>query len=115
MLLADNRGIQGVRRGGQGVDGGIQTELGDGTRKDGRGVEVRKRRGGSRVGQVVCGDVDSLNGGDGTRLGRGNALLEVAHLGSQRGLVTNGGRHTAQKCGNLGTSLREAENVIDEQ
>lgn len=76
---------------------------------------MRKRRGGSRVGQVVCGDVDSLNGGDGARLGRGDALLKVAHLGSQRGLVANGGRHTTQKGGNLGTGLGEAEDVIDEQ
>ncbi len=76
---------------------------------------MRKRRGRRRVGQVVCRDVDSLDGGNGTRLGRGNALLEVAHLGCQRGLVTDGGRHTAQQCGNLGTGLGEAENVIDEQ
>lgn len=33
----------------------------------------------------------------------------------QRGLVTNGGRHTAQQCGNLGTCLGEAEDVVDEQ
>ena len=33
----------------------------------------------------------------------------------QRGLVTNGGRHAAQQCGNLGTRLGEAEDVVDEQ
>ena len=56
-----------------------------------------------------------MNGGDGARLGRGDAFLEIAHLGSQRGLVANGGRHTTQKGGNLGTGLGEAEDVVDEQ
>ena len=37
------------------------------------------------------------------------------HLGGQRGLVTNGRGHTAQQCGHLGTGLREAEDIIDEQ
>ena len=45
----------------------------------------------------------------------GDALLQGAHLGGQRGLVTNGRGHTAQQCGHLGTGLREAEDVINEQ
>ena len=115
MLLAYDRRVESVGRGRQRVDSRIQAELSDGTRKNGRCIQVGERRCRSRVGQVVCGDVNSLDGGDGTGLGRGNALLEVAHLGCQRGLVTNGRRHTAQKCGNLGTCLREAEDVIDEE
>ncbi len=77
-----------------------------------RWVKVGGRR---RVGQVVGGDINGLNRGDGARLGGGDALLQVAHLGGQRGLVTNGGGHTAQQCGNLGAGLRETEDVVDEQ
>ena len=74
-----------------------------------------ERGGGSRVGQVVCGDVDGLDRGDGALGGGGDALLEVAHLGCQSGLVANSGGHAAQKCGNLRTSLGEAEDVVDEE
>ena len=70
---------------------------------------------GAGVGQVVGGHVHCLHRRDGTR-GRGrDALLQVAHLGGQRGLVTNSGRHTAEQCGHLGTGLREAEDVVHEQ
>lgn len=85
VLLADDRGIESVGGRRERVDGREQAERRNATRKNRSGVEVRKRRGRRRVGQVVCGDVDSLDGGNGARLGRGNALLEVAHLGSQRG------------------------------
>ena len=115
VLLANDRGIEGVGRRRERVDGREQAKRRNATRKDRGGIEVRERRGRRRVGQVVCRDVDGLDRGNGARLGRGDALLEVAHLGSQRGLVANGGRHTAQKGGNLGTGLGEAEDVIDEQ
>ena len=69
MLLADDGGIERGARGGQRVDGGVDTELGDGTGKNRRRVEVRERGGRSGVGQVVGGDVDGLNGGDGAFLG----------------------------------------------
>ena len=74
-------------------------------------------KGGGRggVGQVIGGNVDGLHRGDGALAGGGDALLQSAHLGGQRGLVTNGRGHTAQQCGHLGTGLREAEDVIDEQ
>ena len=48
-------------------------------------------------------------------LGGGDALLQVTHLGGQRGLVAYGGGHTAQQCGHLGTGLGEAEDVVHEQ
>ena len=44
-----------------------------------------------------------------------DALLQVAHLGGQRGLVAHSGRHTTEQCGHLGTGLREAEDVVHEQ
>ena len=45
----------------------------------------------------------------------GDALVQVAHLGSERGLEPTGGGHTAKKRRNLGARLREAEDVVDEQ
>ncbi len=45
----------------------------------------------------------------------GDTLLERAHLGGEGWLVTYGGRHTSEKCGDLGTCLRETEDVVDEE
>ncbi len=74
--------------------------------------ECRGRRG---VCQVIRRDIDCLYGSDGTLLGGSDPLLQGAHFRSQCGLVTNGGRHTAQQRGNLGTRLGETEDVINEQ
>ena len=45
----------------------------------------------------------------------GNTFLQLTHFVSQVGLVTHGGRHTAQQGGNLRTGLGETEDVVDEQ
>ncbi len=115
MLLADYHGVQGVGGGGQRVDGRVQAELGDGAGQRRRGVQVDERRGRRRVRQVVCGDVDGLDRGDGAALGRGDALLQVAHLGGQRRLVTDCRGHTAEQGRDLGARLGEAEDVVDEE
>ena len=47
--------------------------------------------------------------------GRGDALLEQAHLVRQVRLVTHRGRHTAEQRGDLGTGLGEPEDVVDEE
>ena len=47
--------------------------------------------------------------------GRGDALLQLAHLISQGGLVTHSRRHPAEQRRHLGTGLREAEDVVDEE
>ena len=49
------------------------------------------------------------------RVRRGDALLELAHLGGQGRLVADGARHAAQEGGDLGAGLREAEDVVDEE
>ena len=115
VLLADDFRVEGARGGLERVDRGVDAELGDGARQNRLGVEVGERRGRGRVGQVVGGHVDGLHRGDGPGGGGADALLQVAHLGCQRGLVAHGGRHAAQKGGNLGAGLREAEDVVDEQ
>src|SRR5690606_15106975 len=67
------------------------------------------------VGQVVGRDVYGLDGRDRTGLGGGDALLQLAHLFGQGGLVAYGGRHTAQQCRYFGTSQGVTVDVVDEQ
>ncbi len=74
-----------------------------------------KSRSGSRVGQVIGGDVNGLHRGNGTALGGGDALLHGTHFGSQRGLVTHRRGHPSQQGRHLGTCLRKAENVVDKE
>ena len=115
MVGADVARVEDARRRGQRVDGGVDAHRGDLTVELGRGVEVRERRGRGRVGVVVCGHVDRLQRRDRVTTSRGDALLEDAHLVGQRRLVAHGGGHAAQQRGDLGTGLREAEDVVDEQ
>ena len=70
---------------------------------------------GRRVGEVVGGDVDGLHRGDRAVAGRGDALLEVAHLALEGGLVAHGRRHAAEEGRHLGARLHEAEDVVDEE
>ena len=65
--------------------------------RDRGGVKVSERGGGSRVGEVVCGDVDRLHGRDGTVLGGSDALLQLAHFLGKGGLIADGGGHTPEK------------------
>ena len=46
---------------------------------------------------------------------RGDALLQLAHLGLQRRLVADLGGHPPEQRGHLGAGLHEAEDVVDEQ
>jgi hypothetical protein len=71
--------------------------------------------GGRRVGVVVGGHVDGLDRGDRAVLGGGDALLQLAHVGAEGGLVAHGGGDAAQQGGHLGAGLGEAEDVVDEQ
>ena len=84
------------------------------------GTAWSSRRGGRtswrrRVGEVVGGDVDGLQRGDRVTAGRGDPLLQLAHLVGQRRLVADGGRHAAEQRGDLGAGLGEPEDVVDEQ
>ena len=79
------------------------------------GVEVREAGGRRRVGEVVGGDVDGLHRRDRAVAGGGDALLEVAHLALEGGLVAHGRRHPAEQGRHLGARLHEAEDVVDEE
>jgi hypothetical protein len=115
MFLADDFGRERLRGGGEGIDGGINAQFRDGAlQHDGR-VQVREGVGGRGIGQIVRRHVDRLEGGDGAFLGGGDAFLQIAHFGGERGLVTDGAGRAAQQRGDFRTGLGEAENVVDEE
>jgi hypothetical protein len=101
--------------GGERIHGRIDAQLGEGTLKHDGGVKVGEGVGRSRVGQVIRRHVNGLEGGDGTLLGGGDALLHGAHFGGEGGLVTHGGRRAAEEGGHFGTGLGETEDVVDEE
>ena len=70
---------------------------------------------GRRVGQIVGRHVNRLHRGDRALLGRGDALLERAHVGAERRLVAHRRGNPAEQRRHLGTGLGEAEDVVDEQ
>jgi peptide chain release factor 1 len=67
------------------------------------------------ISKIVSGDIDSLDGGNGTVLGGSNTFLHTTHISGKSGLVTDSGRNTTQKGRHLGTGLSETENVINEE
>src|SRR3954454_1743707 len=115
VVLRDVARVEDPARGGERVHGGVDAQRCDGTAELRRRVEVRERRRGRRVRVVVGGHVHGLHRGDAVTAGRGDALLEHAHLVGQRRLVTDGARHAAEQRGHLRPRLREPEDVVDEQ
>ena len=87
----------------------------DGPAEHRGGVQVGEGVGRRGVGQVVGGHVDGLHRGDRAAVGRRDALLELAHLGGQGGLVAHGRRHPAQQGRHLRARLDETEDVVDEE
>ena len=98
-----------------GCDGRVDALLDDAAVEHGRRVEVGERVRRRRVGEVVGGHVDRLHGGDRAGARRGDALLQLAHLGGERRLVADGARHAAEQRRDLGARLDEAEDVVDEE
>ena len=70
---------------------------------------------GRRVGQVVGRHVDRLHRGDRALGGRGDALLQGAHVGRERRLIAHRRGDAAEERRHLGARLREAEDVVDEE
>ncbi len=68
-----------------------------------------------RVGEVVGGHVDGLDRGHRAAPGGGDALLQLAHLGGQGGLIAHGGRHPPEQRRDFGACLDETEDVVDEE
>src|SRR5215211_1395138 len=89
VVLPDDVGLEDRRRGVERVDGRVDALLGYRARERRRGVEVREHRRRRRVGEVVRRDVDGLDGRHRALARRGDPLLELAHLGLERGLVAH--------------------------
>ena len=115
VTLADDLGGEDVRRRRQRVHGRVDAERRDLAGQLGRRVEVgegRERRG---VGVVVGGHVDGLQRRDRVSLGRGDPLLQLAHLVGEGRLVAHRRRHAAEQRRHLGARLHEPEDVVDEE
>ena len=113
--LTDHTGVKHSTCGVEGIHGRVDTELGNLTGKHGGGIQVRESGGRGGIGKIIGRHVHSLHRGNGTNTGGGNALLEQTHVRGEGGLVTHGGRDTAEQGRHLGTGLGETENVVDEQ
>ena len=79
------------------------------------GVQVGERRGRRRVGQVVGRHVDRLHRGDRALVGRGDPLLQRAHVGGQRRLIAHRRGDAAEQRRHFRARLGEAEDVVDEE
>ena len=97
VLLADDARVERARRGVERVNRRVDAQLGDLARQHGGRVQVGEGRGGRRVGQVVGRHVDRLDRGDRALVGRGDALLQRAHVGGERRLIAHRGRDAAQQ------------------
>ena len=75
VLNTDDTGVEHTGLGVEGVDGGVDTELSNGTRQHSRGVQVSEGGGRGGIRQIIGGHVHGLHGGDGTLLGGGDTLL----------------------------------------
>ena len=115
MFLADDVRIELARGRVERIDRRIDAERRDVARQHDRRVQVAERRRRRRIGQVVGGNVDGLDRRDRSGLGRRDALLQRAHLRSQRRLVADRRRHAAEQRGHFGSGQRVAVDVVDEE
>src|SRR3712207_905497 len=115
VLVADHRGVEDRRGGGQRVHRGVDALLGEAATELDSRVEVGEDGERCGVGEVVGRDVDRLEARYGALLGRGDAFLESTHLGAERRLVADLRRHPAHEGGDLVARLHEAEDVVHEK
>src|SRR5437588_2809310 len=115
VILTDDARVEYARRGGERVNRRVDSEFDNLARERRDGIEVRERGRGRGVCVVVRGDVDGLNRSDRARARRGDALLQLTHLGCEVRLVADRRGHSAQKRRDFGACLREAEDVVNEE
>ena len=115
VLVADDAGVEDAREAGQRVHRRVKPLLGDGALQGDDGVQVAEGGDDARVGVVVGGHVDGLEGGDGAPLGGGDALLQLAHVGGQGGLVAHRRGHPPQQGRDLHVGQDVAVDVVNEQ
>ncbi|EKD35150.1 MAG: hypothetical protein ACD_75C02032G0001 [uncultured bacterium] len=68
-----------------------------------------------RISEIVGRHIYRLDRGNGPFIGVGDALLQPRQLGAHGRLVAKARRHPAHQSGDLGTSLDESKDIIDEQ
>jgi peptide chain release factor 1 len=115
VLLAEHRRVEDAAHRVERIHGRIDADLGERPREHRLGVEVAERGGGRRVGEVVGGHVDGLHRRDRALVRRGDALLELAHVGREGRLVADRRRDASEQCRHLGARLGETEDVVDEE
>ena len=115
MLLADDQRRQHARGRIERIDRRIDALVGDIARQHRRGVKMRERGRRRRIGQIVGGHVNRLHRGDRALGGGGDALLQRAHVGGERRLITHRRGNAAEQRRDFRAGLREAENVVDEE
>lgn len=115
VVLTDNTRVQHTRLGVQRVDSWVDTQLRDTTGKHSGGVQMGKGSGRSGISQIVSGDVDSLDGSDGSLLRGGDTLLHQTHVHGQSGLVSDRRWNTTEQSRDFRSGLSEAENIVDEE
>src|SRR5918998_1682180 len=115
VLIADDRRVEDRGGGGQRIHRREDALRGEATTELNCRVEVGKDGEGSGVGEVVRRDVYRLEARYGALLGRGDALLEGAHLRAEGGLVADLGGHPAHERRALVARLHEAEDIVHEE
>mmetsp|Transcript_8345 Transcript_8345/g.16061 ORF Transcript_8345/g.16061 Transcript_8345/m.16061 type:complete len:394 (+) Transcript_8345:943-2124(+) len=115
MLGTDDVRVEHAAGGVEGIDGGVDTKLSNGTRKHSGSIQMGEGGGRGGISQIIGRDIDGLDRGNGTLGGGGNTLLETTEIGGEGGLVTDSGGNTTEKGRHLRVGLGEAENVVDEK
>ena len=115
MLLADGARLEHAAGRIERIDGRVDAQLGDRAVQRRRRVQVGERGRRRRIGQIVRGDVDRLHRGDRALVGRGDPLLQRAHVGRQRRLIAHRRRDAAEQRRHFRARLGEAEDVVDEE
>ena len=115
MLLADHERRQHARGRIERIDRRIDALFRNAARQHRGGIQMRERRGGRRIGEIVGRHVDRLDRGDRSLGGRGDALLQRSHVGGERRLIAHRRRDAAEQRRHFGARLGEAEDVVDEE
>jgi hypothetical protein len=91
MLIADDKRREHARSRVKRIDRRIDALFGDRARQHGGRVEMGKAGRGRRIREVVRRHIDRLHRGHRALGGRGDALLQGAHVGCERRLVADRG------------------------
>ena len=115
MSLTNNIWGQNTGGGLKWVDGWVNTKLSQGTRQHSVGIQMCEGGSWGRISEIICWHIDSLDRGDGTRLGGGDSLLKGTQIGGEGWLISDSGWDTTKQGRHLRTGLSESEDVINEE